>query len=511
MKKRAEMNSGEILVIGIISLVFCMSLVFGHLVIIQNGENNFTSKEDKTAQYNISINNTDADIAGSNISQVNITLSAGFVLTNGTDWVGLINAAYADFSNNSATYQVLSWQNLTKSGLFNGSRYTNFSFNATAFTPGNYTINVTLLNSTAFTNHSFNVYINDTTAPTAVEFVSAGTGLAASANLSQNYIPINASVTDNGIIKTFNITLTNISSGLALNTSNFTSSATTHFLNFTGLGDGNYSVNATAVDSFDNSNLTSQVLIFTLDTVAPIVTLSCTPITVNIGNTITCTCAATDVGSGVSSTSSTANPSTSSTGTFTTTCTARDNAGNNATSNIVSYDVLTSDAAPGSGGGGTTYTKTYVVTDEQFTEGYTKGIAKNEKMSIKISGITHNIGITALTSTTATISIFSIPQEATLSIGDERRFDVDADNYYEIYVKLNKIESNKADITIKSIYEKVVTATEETATQEQQKQEAATTQAEGELDSKNLTWLWIVIIVVVVLIAGGIWYYKNRK
>ncbi|MEK6935824.1 MAG: hypothetical protein AABW67_03480, partial [Nanoarchaeota archaeon] len=587
--------------------------------------NNFTSNEDLTKQYNITINNTDG--ATGNITQVNITLSTSFVLTNGTDKTSIVNTSVDSlFSNNSATLQILRWQNVS-SGLINSSMYANFSFNATASTPGNYTINVSTLNSTGVYNTSFNVYINDTTAPSSiqfvnaglngfnftknnsfgqifnqtympinisvvdngilrsinisiynytagavtpytnyssslstsfpnnattffvnftglragnysinattfdsfgntnvsttlnitindttapssVDFVSAGTGLITSANLSQNYIPINISAVDNGVIKTFNITLTNVSSGLALNTSNFTSNATTRFLNFTGLANGNYSVNATVHDNSGNTN-TSSVLTFSLDTLAPSITHSCTPTTVNTGQTITCTCSATDATSGVNgSVAHTAKPTTNTDGSFTTTCTIGDNAGNIGSSSI-SYEVISSAAASGTGGGSNSITKTYIPTTNEIKSGYSQELKSNERVKLTVDSKTHYVAISSLTTTSATISVSSTPQTAVLDVGDEKNFDVNADGYYDLSVKLNSIANSKADVTIKSINvkvtEEVAPKTEETTTGEK------ITEGIKDIATGKGSTLWIIIAVIVILILIGVGYKYKKK
>ncbi len=93
-------------------------------------------------------------------------------------------------------------------------------------------------------------------------------------------------------------------------------------------------------------------------------------------------------------------------------------------------------------------------------------------------------------------------------MGDTKKFDVTADGYYDLSITLNEIESNKADITIKSIKEKI---TEETAAEGET---GAAAQAEQEAlpTEKNLNWTWIIIgIVVVVLIVGIVYYIKKRR
>jgi len=119
--------------------------------------------------------------------------------------------------------------------------------------------------------------------------------------------------------------------------------------------------------------------------------------------------------------------------------------------------------APGTGttpratsGGTPLYWKTtHVVTEEQFKEGFTKQLEVKERMKVTVSGESHYIGVVELTSTTATINVTSAPQQATLSVGGEEKFDVIDDNYYDISVKLDGIANSKANITILSIHDEI--------------------------------------------------------
>ena len=137
-------------------------------------------------------------------------------------------------------------------------------------------------------------------------------------------------------------------------------------------------------------------------------------------------------------------------------------------------------------------------------------------MKLKVSDKDHYVGVVELTTSTATINVSSSPQQATLAIGDLRKFDVTDDGYYDLSVKLNSINGTKADITIKSIYEQI---TPETKAEEQKKEEAAKEevteqQAEPQIISEkkpSLTFLWILIGIVVVVIIIVVVYNARKK
>ncbi len=112
------------------------------------------------------------------------------------------------------------------------------------------------------------------------------------------------------------------------------------------------------------------------------------------------------------------------------------------------------------GGSGGTYipsywTTTYLVNDEDFEAGYSKVLSEKKRLRVKVNNESHYVGVVNLTNITVTINVSSIPQQATLSIGEEKNFEVTNDSYYDIYVKLNSITNNTANLTIKKIHEEI--------------------------------------------------------
>jgi len=124
-------------------------------------------------------------------------------------------------------------------------------------------------------------------------------------------------------------------------------------------------------------------------------------------------------------------------------------------------------AAPSTGGDGTdgttgtgtgtttTAANVYTINSSQLQTGYSQELSVNDSIKFTIDNETHYLKLTGLTNTTATITVNSSTQQATLSIGEEKKFELTGDNFYDIYVKLNNITNNKANITIKSIYEEI--------------------------------------------------------
>ena len=169
-----------------------------------------------------------------------------------------------------------------------------------------------------------------------------------------------------------------------------------------------------------------------------------------------------------------------------------------------------------SGSAGTSFWKrTFTASDEDFKKGYRQELENQHRIRVKINNEDHFVGVVALTSVSATINISSTPQQAIFLIGDEKKFDVTDDEYYDIYVKLDSIVVNKTNITIKSIYEKMpekiidedgdVVGTGGVVDDESFKDKEI-------LKVSGKTWLWIIGIIGVLVGAGiGIWIFYNAK
>ncbi len=496
---------------------------------------NATAQEDLNFQVNISINNTNVyAAAGSNATELNITLPSGvsFVAASNGTAGAYITSVY--FSNTST---VLSWYNETfianTSGTENITSYFWATLNAT--TPGIHNLTVTVMNASgAFNLSNITIYVNDTTAPSAVTWAAAT--FANYSNMSRTSIVANVSITDNarafevaGFLGDINVSVYNADHVIvtsSVNTSRSKSNFYVNLSNATGFPDGVYYLNVTNLsDSHNNTNVSSQGFLrkITLDTTAPsISSFSCTPgEDINEGEVVTCTCLVTDItssfaGSGVKTTTYNTSMDTTNTGTRVEYCVAEDWAGNNETTSL-SFEIYSSGAAPNgggsSGGSGTpTYTKTVVVSDEQLETGHSAAFKAKERARVKVSGVNHYVGVDTVSASTVRITVSSTPQEATLSIGDERKFDVNADGTYDLSVTLNSITGTNADLTIKAISEAVTVATEAAqADADTAATEAAGTPAGGDdvVEEASKTWIWIVV-VVVVLIIGGVIVWKKR-
>jgi len=494
-KKRLRFFGFFTLIIGILILGFVLA---AHIVL----PSSFTANESVQYIYNISVNNTNIG-ATANITQVNITIPNDFTFTadtNGTD------AIFETFTNTST---VLSWTNLTVF-LINGSsdgsgekKY--FWFNATAL-PGTYNITITVVNSTNSDPSNISVTINDTTNPIA----TLGTNPVANLNRSNSSTTFDLKCSDNYNISTLQL-YGNWSSGWHANyTNNSYTNNTWLNTTVTGVSEGIYLWGVYCNDSAGNSNWTTNRTL-TIDTTAPVVTHSCSPTDVYATETITCTCTAADAIDGSPTISYTASPSTSSTGSHTTTCTATDSASNSATSTI-SYIVGGIKSSGTSTPTISQWTNTHTISETTFEKGYTKELEIKNRIKFELSGQDHHVGVVSITTDKATIEIASDPVQVILDVGEDAKVDVTDDGFYDVYVLLNSIVNNKANVTIQKIHEEIPEEKQDSTIDTSGEVVGGGEPEKGERE-RNLTWLWI-LIAVIILIGIFYWWFvvkQNKK
>jgi hypothetical protein len=95
------------------------------------------------------------------------------------------------------------------------------------------------------------------------------------------------------------------------------------------------------------------------------------------------------------------------------------------------------------------------VSESQLIQGYSANIADGKKINFELANESHSIKINSVRDNSVEIIISSTPIIANLSIGEEKKFDINNDGNYELAVKLNNINSNKPNLTIRKISEPV--------------------------------------------------------
>jgi len=385
-------------------------------------------------------------------------------------------------------------------------------------------------------SHNFVANVNDTYNIVLLNTNSSG------ANLSLNFIKFSVNVTDYNVTDGSSFTPASIwtvvyNATQILNTSlgsrwinasiSFGLNAsglpfTINVSNFTGGGflpNGRYWINITVNNSFGDAN-TTVISYLTLDTGSPNLTHSCDTYSLIVTKPITCTCSATDIWDTSPITGYDKTPLTNNLGTsFPASCGSTDSAGNFVNS-VLYYNVTVGSAPAGSGGGGggstttVTWTNTIIATDAELSAKgpVTYELSGSSRIKVQINSQTHYIGVVSVTATTAKIQVSSTPIEATLNVGDTKKFDLDADGFYDIIVKLDSITSGKAKVTTTAINEAVPAGT---GTGDDTGAGTGTGDDTGAGITGGSTGkiiMWIVIIVVIIaVVAVVIGISKNKS
>ena len=567
MDKDAKINLVFIVMFAITFITLSVYLIFaGQDSTSEFSVNNTTIQEDSIHIFNFTINHSGSSAFTRNLTDVNITLPPSFNFDAGSNGTGNLSAVdgyqAVSFSNTSSStdYFVLSWNGTSltdnivtvngTAGFTEGKNHSFLWFNASGSTPGLYNITVSrYYNNTGIgntTNHT--VIINDTTIPFNINFSNINRTYP---NISGSF-SLNLSVYDNGNFSLSNDVFTEITEvnltvynstaliNASYNLSNVTkASSLGNYWNVTidttTFPEGLYNFSITAKDTRGNFNVTNITNVL-IDNTAPTASVSCSPSTVNTGDTVTCTCSPADSLSGVdpNATSIVANPETSNTGVFTHSCSFADQAGNTGTASTTYTIELVGGGGGGGGGGSSTsfYKKTITVSKDLNSTSVNQKLGEKERIKINIDGSTHHIGVRQVSLTSATVEITSTPVQFDLSIGEEKKIDLDDDNDYDVVVKLVSIVNGDADLSISYLMEEYIpicnpdwtcsdwsecvdgnrvrtcSDSNNCGSNEGKPSESESCEENEVLETLSMNWIWI-LLVIVLIVAGWIYYKRN--
>jgi subtilisin family serine protease len=178
---------------------------------------------------------------------------------------------------------------------------------------------------------------------------------------------------------------------------------------------------------------------------------------------------------------------------------------------------ITSGSSPGGGGGASVSETIYSPTEEQLNLGFTRELSRNDKFKFDISGI-HYAKLIGIVGSEIVIEVSSTPQTATMAIGDEKKFELTGDGFYDLLVKLNRIAGTKANITIQKINELIplVQETIKNETEADEKKNLTDSgnilDEEGKTDwKKKIIWVASSLAVLIVIYLAYWFIRKNQK
>jgi len=400
-------------------------------------------------------------------------------------------------------------------GSILGTAFTNFWFNATAADPGKYTIQVWTYNTTGGYNTNLTVEVNDTTMPPNVTGIVSPT---AGNNYSGSSLLVNVSINDSwGSIASVVFMLVNGTNGSMITNYTASNSGFDYWnatINISNHANETHNITIYARDNSGNVNKTVMINKIIFDNVKPssisLASSSSTRTSLTISITaedglsgITSCSAdrgdASITGSGGSYTMTETGLTCSTSYQYIVTCT--DSAGNTESSGATPFSTASCSSSVVGGSTPKAWTMTYKPSNEQINTGYTKSLSAKHKVEFTVSSETHYVGIKSLTASSATVEFASDPIEVVLDIGEDAKVDVTDDGFYDIYVILNAISNNKADVLVQGINEEIpIIEGEEPSSIDTsgdviEPEEAPAPISEPE---SNLTWLWVVLGIIVI-------------
>ncbi len=166
----------------------------------------------------------------------------------------------------------------------------------------------------------------------------------------------------------------------------------------------------------------------------------------------------------------------------------------------------------GGGGGGTIITAmTYIPSNYEIILGYRKSLTQNDKIKFTIfdgeNGV-HTLTLDYVGTNSVNITIRSEPIIVSLGIGQSIKLNLSSAEYYDLYIKLNSISNNKADITIQGIKEIISKPAEITG---ESIEEVEKIEEQPRIIKKDLKKETLIYGILLILVIIGVIILFRRK
>ena len=463
--------------------------------------------------------------------------TSNFTLTIDTTYPTIDFSALTEsnFSNKSQNYIEVnvSWtetnfQNITWD--INGTEYVNttatYWYNETGIGDGNYTFNVTICDKAGNCNNTATrLIILDNSSP-QINF-STGSEVNNS-NISRLWIYSDITLTE--------LYLKNVTWNINGTETVYNSSTLNH--NQTSLGNGTYYYNVTVCDYAGNCNTTETREILINTSLPPVVnnvtnssisssgatiawsTLDYGNLTVYYGSANNSYFNLNQTSDNQVKSSSISLSSLSASTTYYYKVSSSNSYGISTNSSVYNFTTSAADSGNGGGsgggggGGGSTSAATAIALTTTATK-YT-GLKRNDKLAFVSGSGGHTLAISQVKNDNVEFVLQSDPVKFTLALGEEKKIDLGSNE--QLYIKVENIQSRKADIILKNIVKRTlpvipmpVKKTEEPKVVEEVEEEII---EEAPLPKKPLKEMIIgggVVIMIIVLGLGLFFFIKNRE
>jgi hypothetical protein len=147
----------------------------------------------------------------------------------------------------------------------------------------------------------------------------------------------------------------------------------------------------------------------------------------------------------------------------------------------------------------------YEPTNSELKKGFNVELRKKkDTITFEVADETHELEILEVTKTTAKIKISSDTIETTLEIDEIRKYDLDANGYYDTKIVLDDTvdDDDFVELTLYAINEKITTTT--------QTDQKTSELEEGEDDnttSSGNSWYYLVFLIIILIVFVGVLLY----
>lgn len=131
---------------------------------------------------------------------------------------------------------------------------------------------------------------------------------------------------------------------------------------------------------------------------------------------------------------------------------------------------------------------------------YLGTLSSKERVEFIIDGEEHNLGIVSVSDDSAIIQIASSPINVKFKVGEEKKFDLNNDLYYDLFVRLNNVIDKKASIFMKAIHDQIAVPSNSSSKTIPKIGDIKSNDINLPLTNLSLPVVWVIFIVIIVAV-----------
>lgn len=93
------------------------------------------------------------------------------------------------------------------------------------------------------------------------------------------------------------------------------------------------------------------------------------------------------------------------------------------------------------------------ISEEELSQGTNFNLKENNEVKFNLDEEVHSINVDSVNDNSVSLTIQSNPIKVDIKVGEEKKFDLDSDGFYDIKIKLNNINDGIPDFFIQKIHE----------------------------------------------------------